>query len=121
MRVSVYGGSAYDLWLVRNVNQAELVRSDSIEASFTRFTEDGLDALAGLKPRLIADQARLPGSRLLDGAFTAVQQSVGTPRGRPKAAAFLQAFVDEALRAGLVDDLIAKHGVRGLSPAVPRA
>ena len=37
---------------------------------------------AGLRPRLVTDQENLPGSRILDGHFTAVQQAAGTPKGR---------------------------------------
>jgi len=38
--------------------------------------------LSGLKPRLLDGRKTLPGSRVLDGRFTVVQQSVGTPQGR---------------------------------------
>ena len=39
-----------------------------------------MDAYAGLRPGLIDVAAKLPGSRILDGQFTAVQQAVGTPK-----------------------------------------
>ena len=61
--------------------------------AFKHFVADKLDALAGLRPRLITDQDNLPGSRLLDGNFTAVQQAAGTPKGRPAGARYLCAFI----------------------------
>ena len=56
---------------------------------------------------------RLPGARVLDGRFTTVQQAIGTKPENMAAAAFLQAFVDEATQSGLVASLIDRHGVTG--------
>ena len=117
IRIATNGGSAYDLWLTRNLKHAELVRAPSIDASFDVFVDQGLDALSGLRTRLMADAEKLPDARVLDGRFTAVQQAIGTPRANTAAAAFLQAFVADAKRSGLVADLIARHEVRGLSVA----
>ena len=80
VRIAVYGRAAYGLWLERNIKQAELVRTDSLDSSYEKFVGDKLDALAGLRPRLITDAEKLPGSRILDGQFMAVQQAVGTSR-----------------------------------------
>ena len=117
VRIAVAGGSAYDLYLSRNLERAELVRASGLDGSFDLFAERKLDALAGLRPRLLSDVGRLPGARILDGRFTAVQQAVGTPRPRERGAAFLAEFVEEAKASGLVQRLIDRHGVRGLSVA----
>ena len=117
VRIAVARGSAYDLFLGRSLEHAELVRASGLDGSFDLFVEQKLDALAGLRPRLISDVERLPGARILDGRFTAVQQAVGTPRPRERAAAFLRGFVEEAKASGLVQRLIDRHGVRGLSVA----
>ena len=61
----------------------------------------------------------MPGARILDGQFSAVQQAIGTARANSEAAAFLAAFVEEAKASGLVARLIAQHQVRGLSVAPP--
>jgi polar amino acid transport system substrate-binding protein len=117
IRIAVAGGSAYDLWLARNIRHAELVRAANIDASYTLFVEEKLDALAGLRPRLVADVERLPGARVLDGRFSAVQQAVGTARDNEAGAAFLREFVEEAKASGFIAELIEKHRVRGLSVA----
>ena len=117
VRIAVAGGSAYDLFLSRSLEHAELVRASGLDGSFDLFVEQKLDALAGLRPRLISDVERLPGARILDGRFTAVQQAVGTPRPRERGAAFLREFVEEAKASGLVQRLIDRHRVRGLSVA----
>ncbi|HYF07528.1 MAG TPA: ABC transporter substrate-binding protein [Acetobacteraceae bacterium] len=117
IRIAVTDRSAYGLWLDRNIRRATLIRTDSLDSAFTRFRDDGLEALAGLRPRLITDQQAMPGSRILDGQFTAVQQAIGTARANEGAAAWLREFVEEAKASGLVARLIEQHGVRGLSVA----
>ncbi|HWX50589.1 MAG TPA: transporter substrate-binding domain-containing protein [Roseomonas sp.] len=117
LRIAVAARSAYDLWLERNIRHATLVRTESIDSSFTRFVEEGLEALAGLRPRLLSDAEALPGARILEGRFMAVQQAIGTARANTAGAAFLRDFAEEAKASGLVAELIARHGVRGLSVA----
>ena len=119
MRIAVAARSAYDLYLTRNVQNAELVRVAGLNASYDLFVNEKLDALAGLRPRLMSDVEKLPGARLLDGKFTAVQQAIGTPRDRETGAAFLRDFVEEAKTSGLVGQFIERHQVKGLSVAPP--
>ncbi len=119
VRIAVSARSAYDLYLSRHIEHAELVRVDGVNASYDLFVNDSLDALAGLRPRLISDVEKLPGAHILDGNFTTVQQAIGTPHGREAGAAFLRDFVEEAKSSGLVAQLIERHQVRGLSVAPP--
>ena len=120
VRIASAPRAAYDLWLERNIERAELVRSADLAGSFDLFVEQRLDALAGLRPALLRDAARMPGSRVLDGQFSAVQQAMGTPRGRDDAGiAYLAAFVEDAKASGAVAVLIEKHAVVGLSVAPP--
>lgn len=117
VRIAVYGRSAYGLYLARSIKNAELVNAEGLDASWELFIDQKLDALAGLRPRLVSDVEKLPGARVLDGRFTAVQQAVGTPKARTASAAFLAAFVEEAKASGLVARLIERHGVRGVNVA----
>jgi polar amino acid transport system substrate-binding protein len=119
VRIAVTARTAYELWLSRHIQHAELVKSESLDAAFERFVADELDALAGLKPRLLKDVQNLPGARILDGQFSAVQQAVGTLRTRKAGAAFLRDVVEEAKASGLVASLIERHKVQGLSVAPP--
>ena len=111
--IAVYARAAYGLWLCDNIQHATLVKTDGMDASFEVFTEQKLDALAGLRPRLIQDAKKLPGSRVLDGQFSAVQQAIGTKPDRIASGEFLQQFVDQAITSGEVARLIEKHGVTG--------
>jgi polar amino acid transport system substrate-binding protein len=119
IRIAVTARSAYDLWLDRNIKHATLVRSASLDAAYEQFAGDRLEALAGLRPRLLSDVTKMPGARILDGQFTAVQQAVGTARANTEGAAFLRNFVEEAKASGLVASLIERHHVVGLSVAPP--
>ncbi len=121
VRIAVYGRAAYGLWLADNIKHAELVKTDGMDASFDIFVKEKLDALAGLRPRLIKDVEKLPGSRLLEGKFSAVQQAIGTKPERKAGAAFLKDFVEEAKASGLVAGLIEKHGVTGRLTVAPPA
>ena len=117
VRIAVAEYSAYDLYLSRSLRHARLVRAGDIDASFALFVAEKLEALAGLKPRLIADAGRLPGSRVLQGRFTAIQQAIGTPRNRHAAADYLRAFVEDLKASGAVAHSIERHGVGGVSVA----
>jgi polar amino acid transport system substrate-binding protein len=79
VRVAVPAKAAYDLYLTRTLKHARLVRAAGADAAFKMFVSDKMEALAGLKPRLVVDHDNLPGSRI-EGRFTAVQ-AVGTPKG----------------------------------------
>lgn len=95
------------------------MRSETLDSAYDQFVSDKLDALAGLRPRLLSDLEKLPGARIIDGRFTSVQQAIGTPRKNLAGAAFLREFVEEAKASGLVASLIGRYNVRGLSVAPP--
>jgi len=119
VRIAVTGRSAYGLWLDRNIKHATLIRSETLDSAYEQFAREKLEALAGLRPRLIEDVEKLPGARILEGKFTAVQQAVGTARKNTAAAAFLRDFIEDAKASSLIARLIEKHKVRGLSVAPP--
>jgi polar amino acid transport system substrate-binding protein len=117
VRIIVPAKAAYELYLSRTINNAELIKEAGADASFKRFVDEKFDALAGLKPRLISDQAKLPGSVIVEGSFTAVQQAAGVPKGRANAAKYLSTFIEDVKASGLVAKAIAENQVVGLSIA----
>ena len=116
IRIAISDRSAYDLYLTRHLKHAELIRARGDDV-FKRFLSDQLEAMAGLRPGLVKNQEKLPGSRILDGNFTAVQQAAGAPKGRPAGAKYLREFIEDAKASGLVAKLIEKNHVRGLTVA----
>jgi polar amino acid transport system substrate-binding protein len=117
VRIAVADKSAYHLFMMRELKSAELVSADGIEGSYKLFIDSKLDALAGLKPRLLTDQQKNPGSRILEGQLTAVQQSIGTPKSRESAARYLKEFAADVKKSGFVAEAIARHKVPGVSVA----
>jgi polar amino acid transport system substrate-binding protein len=81
IRIAVTARAAYDLWLERNIHKATLLRTDTLDSALTRFVDEKLEVLAGLRPRLITDLKSLPGARILEDKFTAVQQAIGVRPG----------------------------------------
>jgi len=119
VRISVKQRAAYDLWLTQNLHNASLIRSASMDDSFNLFKDQSLEVLAGLRPRLLEDAKQLPGSKLMDESFTAVQQSIGCLPGKTEAAEFLSRFVADSIASGFVAELIEKHGVDGKLSVAP--
>jgi len=120
-RISVSKGSAYGLWLENNIKQAELKPIEGGDAAFEQFVNDKMEALASLRPRLVTDAAKLPGSRILAGQFASVQQAIGINKGNEAAYNWLKAFVEASKANGLVARFIEKFGVQGKLSVAPLA
>jgi len=116
--VVVGKGSAYDLYLTRELRNAGIVRAPTSPTVVDTFVEQKADVAAGVRQQLEADAKRLGGLRLLDGRFMVIQQAMGTPKGRGAAAAeFLATFVEEMKASGFVANALARHGIQGASVA----
>ena len=122
VRVVVGAGSAYDLFLSRELKQATLVRAPTSPAVTDMLVAQNLDVAAGVKQQLEADAKRVPGVRLLPGRFMVINQAVATPLGRAAGARYLDAFVEEMKATGFVERSLARHGISGASiaPAATR-
>ena len=120
VRVAAPARAAYELFLTRTLKRARLVRAQGADAAVDLLGAGQVEALAGLRQALIAPAAKLPGSRILDGQFMAVQQAVGVPKSRDAGVNYLRGFVEEAKASGLVARAIEKTGARGVSVA-PKA
>ncbi|MEO8485718.1 MAG: ABC transporter substrate-binding protein [Betaproteobacteria bacterium] len=116
-RVVVGRGSAYDLYLTRELRQATLVRVPTSGAVTDTFVADRLEVAAGVKQLLESDANRVPGLRLLDGRFMVIRQAMGTPRPREAGARYLATFIEEMKRDGFVRRSLERHGVEGASVA----
>jgi len=117
IQIASFYKSAYDLWLQRNLKHATLVHADSIGASNEIFINQKLHALAGLKTGLIAAAEKIPGSRILPGQFTGIQQAISTEKSHLESIEFLSACVNNFISSGLVTALIQKYQEHGLAAA----
>lgn len=117
VRVGVGARSAYDLFLTRELKQAEIVRAPTSQAVVDLVATGSIDVMAGVKQQLQSDAKRLPGWHLLDGRFMVIEQAMATPKGRPAGARYLAAFVEEAKSSGFVASALERHGIDGVAVA----
>jgi polar amino acid transport system substrate-binding protein len=117
-RVAAGAGSAYDLFLTRELKQATLVRVPTSPAVVDAFVEQGLEVAAGVKQQLEADTARHHGLRLIHQPFMVIRQAMGVAKTRGDSAAqYLRAFVDDLRASGFVRAALARHGIQGATAA----
>lgn len=119
-RVMVGRGSAYDLYLTRQLKAATLVRAPTSPQVVDLFLEQNLEVAAGVKQQLEADARRVGGVRLLPGRFMVIEQAMGVPKGRLAARAWLSAYIEDMKASGFVADALQRHGIQGAAVA-PRA
>lgn len=113
-RISVGEGSAYDLFLTRQIAAAELVRFRGAGPAIDALRSGEVDVAAGIRQLLEAEERRAPGVRVLPGRFMVIQQAMGIPASRGvDAHALLTAFVEEMKASCFVADALARHRVEG--------
>jgi polar amino acid transport system substrate-binding protein len=117
-RVVAGKGSAYDLYLSRTLQHAQIVRSPTSPTVVDTFLAHGAEVAAGVRQQLQSDAQRLGGLRLLDGRFMVIQQAMGTPASRGgEAAAFLGRYVEDMKASGFVAAALERHRIAGASVA----
>jgi polar amino acid transport system substrate-binding protein len=117
-RIAVGMGSAYDLFLTRELSHAKIIRAPTSPTVVDTFLEQDLEVAAGVKQQLEADAIKTPGLRLLNQRFMMIQQAMGTPKSRGTAAIqFLAEFVEDMKASGFVENALKKHQISGASVA----
>jgi polar amino acid transport system substrate-binding protein len=121
VRVAVGKGAAYDLYLTRTLQQAQLVRAPTSAAALATFASEGLEAAAGVREFVTAFAASRSGFRVLDHAFMTIRQAMAMPKGRPAGAAYLSRFVEEMKASGFVADALVASGQTEAKVAPPES
>ena len=121
MKIAVGLKTAYDLFLTRELERAQLVRAESSAAAIDLFLEGGLAAVAGVRQPLEAVAAKHPGLRVIGPSFMVIRQAAGVPRGRPAAARHVADFIEEAKASGFVARTLRESGVGDVAVAPPRS
>lgn len=119
-RVVVGRGSAYDLFLTREIKAATLVRAPTSPAVTDMFLAQKLDVAAGVRQQLEADARRVGGVRMLPGRFMVIEQAMGVPKGRTAAQAWLSRYIEEMKATGFVTQSLQRHAIEGAAVAPPR-
>jgi polar amino acid transport system substrate-binding protein len=112
-------GSAYDLFLTREIKRAMLVRAPTSPEVVNMMLAQKLEVSAGVKQQLEADAKRVPGVRLLAGRFMTINQAMAVPKGRDGAARYVRDFIEEMKATGFVAQALVRHNVEGAAVAGP--
>lgn len=113
-RISVGAGSAYDLFLTREIKAADIVRLQGAGPALAALRSGEVEVAAGIRQLLEGEARRAPGVRVLPGRFMVIQQAMGTPASRgEEAQAFLAAFVEEMKASGFVAEALKRHRIEG--------
>ncbi len=117
-RIAVGKGSAYDLFLTREIQNAEIQRAPSSPTTVDFFLSEKLEVAAGVKQQLEMDAKRLPNLRLLPGRFMVIEQAMGLPKTRsPEAQVYLKQFVEDLKASGFVAQSMTRHNIQGAAIA----
>ncbi len=119
VRVAAPARANYELFLSRNLKRAQLVSAPGADAAFDLLATGKVEALAGLTQGLLGLAPKLPGSRLVEGRFMGVQQSIAVPKGKDAGLLYLRGVVEDAKKSGLVARAIERTGAKGVSVAPP--
>jgi len=117
VRVVVGQGSAYDLFLSRELKQAKIVRVATSALVVDTLLAQKIEAAAGVRQQLEADAKRVSGVRLLEGRFMVINQAMGVPKGRDAGARYVRDFIEEMKASGFVAQALSRHGIEGAAVA----
>ena len=117
VRVVMAAGSAYDLYLTRELKQAQLVRVPTSGVVVDTLVSGRYEVAAGVRQQLGADAKRVPNVRLLDGRFMVISQAMALPKGRPAGARYLGEFVESMKASGFVAEALKRNGIEGATVA----
>jgi polar amino acid transport system substrate-binding protein len=116
-RIVVGRGSAYDLYLTREIKQADIVRIQGSGLVVDYFVKENMEVAAGVKQQLEMDAKRTPGVRLLPGRFMVINQAMASQRGKPAGAQYVREFIEEMKASGFVAAALDRHQIQGAAVA----
>jgi polar amino acid transport system substrate-binding protein len=113
-------GSAYDLYLTREIKNATLLRAASSQAVIDDFMAGKGNVAAGVKQQLESDAKRYEGLRMLPGRFMVINQSIGIPKARSdfaKTTAYLSEVITQLKQSGFIVNSMQRHHIQGAKVA----
>jgi polar amino acid transport system substrate-binding protein len=119
IRIAVPRGDLVDIVLGEKLQQAELVRADTVMGAFDLLQIGGAEVCALPLPNLVQYSAGLPGSRILDEPFGVNRVGMAVPKGQIAHLAYISEFIEFAKASGFVQRAIERAGLRGVRVAPP--
>ena len=120
VEIVVGKGSAYDLYLTREIKNAALIRAASSQAVVDDFMSGKGNVAAGVKQQLESDAKRYQGLRMIPGRFMAINQAIGIPKVRPdyeKTTTYLSGIITDLKSSGFIAESMKRHNIQGAKVA----
>jgi polar amino acid transport system substrate-binding protein len=111
MRVAAVKNAAPLIILERTLKNAKVVAADNENEAFGLMRDGKAEGYAQNRFILRSRAQTLPGSRLLEDAFSGLRLAFALPKNRPAAAQYVAAFVEDAKKSGEVQRAIDKAGL----------
>lgn len=106
-------GSAYDLYLTRELKHASLIRANSSQDVLDDFMKSTYEVAAGVKQQLEMDAKRYANVRMLPGRFMVINQAMAIPKNRELAATLLEPFIKEMKASNVIQNSLNKYNIQG--------
>lgn len=110
LRIGGTPGSAYTLFLERELKSARLVPYETNDLVLAAMAAGEVDGFAGVREFVADIAATRPGVRLIDEPFMGIHQAMATLQGRPAGLQAIRDFIAEIRAEGLLDQIKARHG-----------
>ena len=121
-RIGVTQGATQDLFLTRNLKQAEVVRVPLVQTSGLELLTSGkAHALAGNYQVLVGLAAKIPGARVVEGSIYGTPQALAVVKGRLAGTAYAKEFIEYVKASGQLQQAIQRAEFRGVTVAAPAA
>ena len=117
LRIAVGSGAAYELYLTRTLQHAQLIRKPTAAEAFQSFLDEDMDAVGGVRQVVTTFARRQGGLRVLDDSFMSIGQAMAIPIGKPRAVAFLNQLIEAKKADGTIAESLARSGQGGAKPA----
>jgi polar amino acid transport system substrate-binding protein len=115
VRVSVAQGNATDLYLTSHLQSAALVRFPTVPDALAAVQQGAVQAFAGARDTALGFLSQMPSGRVLPDNFATFYLGMNVGPDRPDALAYLNAFVERAKRSGLIQEVINRAGLTGVT------
>jgi polar amino acid transport system substrate-binding protein len=116
VRIAVVRNHVSTLVLTRALKQATPVYAEMIDPAFDLLRTGRAEVFAAVRAELVKYATQLPGSRVLDESYGANRFGMAVAKGQAaERLAYMSEFIDEARTSGLLQQIIDRSGLRGLS------
>lgn len=122
IRIGAATGDSPELYLSRNLKNAELKRYENPPAEnvLRMLAEGEIDVWAANRQRLIEMAASAQSLRVLPDNYFAVRQAIVVPKGDRAALDAINRFLNEARASGLIARAIDQAGLKGAVDVAPQ-